>query len=59
MVEQSNGDPAVYASPEIAALVRSVRRKRQVAPWLILALFLLVFIVASVLGALWAGDLSF
>jgi hypothetical protein len=64
-VERCNGDPAVYSSESVAELVRSVRRKKRVtlwailAPWVTLALFLLVFVAASTLGALWAGDLSF
>ena len=58
-----NGEPCVYASESVADAVRGLDaakpvRGRHVAPWLVLGAILALFIVASVLGALVAGDLA-
>lgn len=58
-----NGEPCAYASENVAQLVQDahvhqVPKTRQVAAWLVLGAILALFIVASVLGALVAGDLA-
>jgi type VI protein secretion system component VasF len=58
-----NGKPCAYASQSVADAVKGVSatkraKSRLVAPWLVLGAFLALFIVASVLGVLMAGDLA-
>jgi hypothetical protein len=58
-----NGEPCAYASENVAQLVqgahvRQVPKTRHVAPWLVLGAILALFVMASVLGVVSAGDLA-